>query len=173
MAAMASDQDVARLHNFMKERRLGVIATVGEGSRPEAALMDIAVTPNLEIIFETTAATRKSVNLARNPRVCFVIGWHNDQTLQYDGLADQPQGAQLDRIKAFYLSAFPQKASHEFWPGNDYFRARPRWIRLSNYNIPRQIEEFEFPAIENQYPALRQSWWRGFRDSWGREKQRN
>ncbi len=173
MAAMASEQDIARLHNFMKERRLGVIATADESGHPEAALMSIAVTPNLEIIFETTAATRKSVNLARNPRVCFVIGWQSDQTLQYEGLADQPAGAELDRIKAFYLSVFPQKTSHEFWPGNDYFRVRPRWIRLSNYNIPRKIEEFDFPAIENRYPALRQGRWRRFRDSWGREKQRN
>lgn len=173
MAAMASEQDVARLYDFMKERRLGVIATADENGRPEAALMSIAVTSNLEIIFETTAATRKSVNLARNPRVCFVVGWQNDQTLQYDGLADQPAGAELERIKAFYQSVFPQKTSHEFWPGNDYFRVRPRWIRLSNYNIPRKIEEFDFPTIESQYPALQQGWWHRFRNSWGQEKQRN
>ena len=173
MAVMATEQDVAKLHHFMKERRLGVIATSGEGNRPEAALMSIAVTPNLEIIFETTAATRKSANLARNPRVSFVIGWQGDRTLQYDGLVDRPQGAEFDRIKAFFLSVFPQKTSDEFWPGNDYFRVRPRWIRFSDYNIPRKIEEFDFPVNESQYPALQQGWWRRLRNPRPREKQRN
>jgi hypothetical protein len=173
MAAKASEQDVARLYGFMKERRVGVIATSGEGNRPEAALMNIAVTPNLEIIFETTAATRKSVNLTRNPRVSFVIGWQGDRTLQYDGLVDRPQGAELDRIKAFFLSVFPQKMSDEFWPGNDYFRVRPCWMRLSDYNIPRRIEEFDFPVNESEYPAPQQGWWSRLRSPRPREKQRN
>jgi hypothetical protein len=139
---------------------------------PEAALIDIAVTQDLEIVFETTSATRKFVNLTNNPRVCLVIGWDGDQTLQVDGLVDAPKGREYDRLKAFYLSTFAQKASHEYWPGNDYYRVRIRWARLSNYNMPRKIEEFVFPIDETLYP-LKRGWWSHLRLSRRVSRQHN
>lgn len=153
-----SGQAKGTVYDFVKDRRLAVIATASNTGAPEAALINIAVTPDLEIVFETTSATRKYVNLMRNPRVCLVIGWQDDRTLQLDGLVDGPEGRDYERLKAFYISAFPQKTSHEYWPGNDYYRVRPRWARLSNYNSPRKIEEFSFPLDESLYP-LKRSWW--------------
>lgn len=156
--AIDPGQAKAAVYDFVKDRRLAVIATASNTGAPEAALINIAVTPDLEIVFETTSATRKYVNLMRNPRVCLVIGWQDDRTLQLDGLVDGPEGRDYERLKAFYISAFPQKTSHEYWPGNDYYRVRPRWARLSNYNSPRKIEEFSFPLDESLYP-LKRSWW--------------
>ena len=153
-----SGQAKGTVYDFVKDRRLAVIATASNTGAPEAALINIAVTPDLEIVFETTSATRKYVNLMRNPRVCLVIGWQDDRTLQLDGLVDGPEGRDYERLKAFYISAFPQKTSHEYWPGNDYYRVRPHWARLSNYNSPRKIEEFSFPLDESLYP-LKRSWW--------------
>lgn len=129
---------------FLQAQRCGIIATATSDGRPEAALVDIAATAHGEIIFETTSETRKFGNMRGNPRVAFVVGWDNEQTLQIDGVVDAPSGAELGRLRDFYLSVFPQKASHVNWPGNHYFRVRPHWMRFSDYNMPRSIEEFRF-----------------------------
>ena len=129
---------------FLRSQRCGVIATATSDGRPEAALVDIAATGAGEIIFETTSATRKFGNLRDNPRAALVVGWDNEQTLQIDGIVDAPSGHELVRLQDFYLSVFPQKASHPNWPGNHYFRIRPRWMRFSDYHMPRSVEEFRF-----------------------------
>ena len=140
MASRTRD-DILR---FLQAQRCGVIATATLDGRPEAAFVEIAPTAQGEIVFETTSATRKFGNLRDNPRVAFVVGWEDEQTLQIDGIVDAPQGSELARLRDFYLSVFPQKASHPSWPGNHYFRVRPRWMRFSNYHMPRSVEEFRF-----------------------------
>jgi uncharacterized pyridoxamine 5'-phosphate oxidase family protein len=139
--ASKTRHDVLR---FLQAQRSGVIATAALDGRPEAALVDIATTAQGEIVFETTSATRKFGNLRDNPRVAFVVGWENEQTLQIDGNVDAPAGPELARLRDFYFSVFPQKVSHAHWPGNHYFRVRPRWMRFSDYHMPRLVEEFRF-----------------------------
>jgi uncharacterized pyridoxamine 5'-phosphate oxidase family protein len=129
---------------YLQTQRCGVIATATLDGRPEAALMDIAATGEGDIIFETTSATRKFENLRDNPRVAFVVGCGNEQTLQIDGIVDALLESELARLRDFYLSVFPQKASHPNWPGNHYFRVRPHWMRFSDYHMPRSVEEFRF-----------------------------
>jgi len=147
----------AELFEFMRANGLAVIATASPRGAAEAALLDIAVTPELEIIFETTDATRKFRNLKDNPRVALVVGWDNDQTLQYEGLVDEPLGREQERITAHYFSVFPQKLSHRNWPGNHYFRVRPAWIRFSNYNSPRTVEEHQFALPDEGKAEARDS----------------
>lgn len=135
-----------KLYEFIRARPLAVIATADKAGKPEAALINIAVTPDLEIVFETTSATRKFVNLETNPEVALVVGWEGEQSLQYDGIADQLEGTALDRFRSEYITCFPDKDSHQYWPGNSYFRVRPLWIRFSDYDPPRRIEEYRFPV---------------------------
>lgn len=152
-----SDAKRKELFDFIAERRMGVIATVDAEGRPEAALMNLAVTPSLEILFETTNQTRKFANLARNPAVALVVGWNDERTLQYDGIAEKAVGAVAAVAREAFLAAFPEKASHQFWPGNDYFRVRPRWIRFSSYYNPRSVAEYSFPLAEPK-PRRRPFW---------------
>lgn len=135
-----------KLHDFIWARGQGVIATTGSAGQPEAALMDIAVTPDLQLIFETTDQTRKFANLRARPGVAFVIGWDGNETLQYDGIAEEPEGRALAEARKLYVAAFPEKISHLNWPGNHHFRARPVWIRFSSYYSPRTVEEYRFAA---------------------------
>jgi hypothetical protein len=149
-----------KFHAFIHARSLAVIATTGPDGKPEAALMNIAVTPELEIIFETTDATRKFANLKTNSRVSFVIGWDGDETLQYDGVTERLEGRALEEARARYVSVFPQKLSHQNWPGNHYFWARPLWIRFSNYQLPRKVEEYRFRPDAAARARTRAPWWR-------------
>lgn len=55
--------NVEEVFQFMNGESLAVLATATENGQPEAALMGFAVTPGLEIIFDTVKSSRKSPNL--------------------------------------------------------------------------------------------------------------
>src|SRR5215467_12931052 len=95
------------LVEFIRSRALGVVATIAPGGAPESALVNLAVTDELELVFYTLQETRKCQNLRRNPRAAAVIGWDDERTLQYEGVADEPRGAELDRLKDIYAIARP------------------------------------------------------------------
>ncbi|HJR57248.1 MAG TPA: pyridoxamine 5'-phosphate oxidase family protein [Rhizomicrobium sp.] len=141
MLPLTSDKK-AQLHGFITRRRLAALAYDGPRGGPQAALMNIAVTPDLEIVFETTCYTRKFMPLERDPRVALVIGWDGQETLQYEGMATRPEGRGRELARDTFVAAFPRKAPDEFWPGNAYFLVRPCWLRFSSYYQPRFTEEY-------------------------------
>jgi len=64
---------------------------------------------------------------------------------QYEGVADFPTGEELRRIKSVYFTAFPDGPARQAWPGITYVRAKPLWVRFSNFNIsPPEISELSF-----------------------------
>ena len=136
---------IEELCQFVRERKLAVVATVSAAQTPEAALVGIAVTSDLELVFDTIESTRKCQNLRNRPEIAVVIGWDGEITLQYEGQADEPEGRALDRCKAAYFDAYPDGRERERWPGITYFRVRPKWVRYSDYaKEPPQIVELSF-----------------------------
>jgi hypothetical protein len=139
-------------YQFIRARRFAVISTTMEDGWPESALIGIAVSRELEIIFDTTDATRKCANLRRDPRASLVIGWRGDylahtggyQTMQYCGTACELKGMELERFLPTYFNAHPEGHAREGWPGLTYFRIRPHWLRYSTYYRPRTIAELTF-----------------------------
>ena len=132
------------LYGFMTTFRYGVLSTVAKSGAPEAALVGLAATPELELIFETLNTTRKYENIQRNSRVAAVICWGDERTLQYEGIADEPDEFAVEAFKKVYFAILPENKSHDGWPGLTYMRIRPSWIRLSNYGTPWSVEEFRF-----------------------------
>ena len=118
---------------FLRKHRLAVEASVAATGAPQAAVVGIAVSDALELVFDTTADTRKCQNLRRDPRVAFVIGWDEEQTVQYEGLADEPAGDERARVQALYFAAFPDGPTRLGWPGITHFRVRPTWVRYSDF----------------------------------------
>jgi Pyridoxamine 5'-phosphate oxidase len=105
----------------------------------------IAVSPRLEVFFDTVDSSRKIANLRRDPRVSFVIGWENEQTLQFEGVADEPKGDALLELKKVYYAAWPDGPEREKWKGITWCRVTPNWLRFSSYIDPQLIEEMRFP----------------------------
>ena len=103
-------------------------------------MVGYAVTDELEIVFDTLASTRKLKNLRRDPRIALVIGWDAEQTLQVEGLADEPSGETLTRLKRRYFEAFPDGIERERWPGICYVRVRPHWARFSDFRDGSVLE---------------------------------
>jgi hypothetical protein len=122
----------------MRQHRLAVEASVSTAAAPQAAVVGIAVTDRFEIVFDTLASTRKADNLRRNPRIAFVIGGTQDgdeRTVQYEGIADEPAGAELERVKAAYYEVYPDGPARLTWPGLVYVRVKPEWIRYSDFGV--------------------------------------
>jgi hypothetical protein len=136
----------ADVYLFISKQKLGVLGTLSSGG-PQAALVGIAVTPELEIIFDTVNTSRKFHNLMSNPRCSFVVGWEGEVTAQYEGQAGQPEGVALARYQQAYFAQWPECRSHLSWPGITYFVVQPYWIRYSDFDQnPPCIEVFTFDA---------------------------
>src|SRR5690348_6671328 len=133
------------LLSFLRAHRLAVQATASLDGAPQAAVVGYAVTDNFELVFDTLESTRKAQNLRSNPQLAFVIGGlkkADERTVQYEGIADEPEGEELEQLKKIYYAVFPDGPSRLSWPGLIYVRVRPRWIRYSDYNSePPQIVE--------------------------------
>ncbi len=123
----------AELLAFIRPIQHVVLATVTPDEKPEAAVVGIVVTDALELFFDTSNRSRKCQNLRVNPNVAFVIGWDDSQTVQYEGVADEPTGEELRKLKQLYFARFEQGPARESWPDITYFRVKPRWARYSDF----------------------------------------
>src|SRR5438270_9402413 len=104
----------------MRSQRLAVQSSSGPNATIQAALVGIAVTDAFELVFDTVSTTRKMINLRARPQIAFVLGgWDSgdERTVQYEGIADEPSGPELERVKAAYFAAWPDGPSRAAWPG--------------------------------------------------------
>jgi len=131
----------ADFHAFLRQHRLAVLSTVCEGA-PQAALVGIAVTDALEIVFDTIIGSRKFANLLADPRVALVAGWDYGQTVQVEGTAEPIADEELAAYKDVYFAVWPDGRERERWPDIAYVRVRPRWLRFADYGrAPPRIHE--------------------------------
>ncbi len=138
--------DLPTLYSFMAANRYGVVSSSSPGGTPQSALVGIAVTPSLQIIFDTVSSSRKYLNLTALPACSLVIGWAGEQTLQYEGVATQPTGPRLESLLDLYFAVWPECRAHLTWPDIAWFVIEPRWIRFSDYDQrPPFIQELSLP----------------------------
>jgi sulfate adenylyltransferase large subunit len=123
----------AELLAFLRGHRLCVQSSASESGAPQAAVVGFAVSDDLEIVFDTLGTSRKMANFRRDPRVAIVVGWDDEQTAQLEGIADEPQGAELARLKAVYFQAYPDGVERQSWKDITYVRVRPTWARYSDF----------------------------------------
>lgn len=139
--------DRSDIHSFMAQFRYGVVSSIASDGTPQSALVGIATTPALEIIFDTVKTSRKYPNLIERPSCSFVVGWAGEQTVQFEGVAFEPAGEELKRYQETYFAAWPDGPARMSWPGITYFVVRPRWVRYSDFDqSPRLIVEIDFSA---------------------------
>ena len=137
----------AELLSFLQSHKVAVQASVSPDGTPEAAVVSIVVTDSFEVFFDCTTVGRKVTNLRANPKIALVIGGTvpgDERTVQLEGVADEPSGKDLDRLKKVYFKTYPDGRGREKWPDIAYFRVKPTWVRYSDYNqIPPVIVEFD------------------------------
>ena len=121
------------LYAFMAAHRWAVEATVTPSGAPQAAVIGFAATEDLVLVFDTLKTSRKYRNFLTSPTMALVIGWDDAQTLQIEGIADEPEGSDLDRLKARYFEVFPDGREREAWKDIAYIRVKPNWFRYSDF----------------------------------------
>jgi hypothetical protein len=140
------------LLEFIRTHTNAVQASVSPTGTAQAAVIGIAVTDSFEIVFDSVDTTRKVKNLLLNPSIAFVIGaWTpgDERTVQYEGVVDKPEGAELEHLKSVYYTTFPTGRLRLSWPGIIYLRVRPTWIRYRDFNqVPATILELDAEQIE-------------------------
>ncbi|MBZ5605189.1 MAG: pyridoxamine 5'-phosphate oxidase family protein [Acidobacteriia bacterium] len=133
-----------QIFDFMSNETLAVLGSISPEGLPQAALVGIAVTPDLEIIFDTVKSSRKYRNLTANRAASFVVGTTREITVQFEGVATELSGEDLARYQKIYFAKWPDGPSRLSWPGICYFVVRPRWVRYNNFDRrPPEIVEFE------------------------------
>jgi hypothetical protein len=137
--------DRAAIFSFLIQHRYAVLSSLSKDNSPQSALVGIAISPELEIIFDTLKSSRKYPNLISNPQCSVVIGWQNEITVQYEGRALEPTGHQRNHYQQIYFAAWPDGPSRLARPGITHLVVRPTWLRYSDFNQnPPQISELIF-----------------------------
>ena len=146
----------SELLGFLQGQKVAVEASASADGGPEAAVVGIVVTDSFEVFFDCTTVSRKVANLRANPKIALVIGGTipgDERTVQLEGIADEPKGKDLTRLKKLYFKAYPDGKGREKWPDIAYMRVRPTWVRYSDYKqIPPVIVEFD-PENMGDAPA--------------------
>ncbi len=144
----------AALLSFLRANRYAVEASQSPATGIQAAVVGIAVLDTFEIVFDTLSTSRKAKNLEQDPRIALVIGGVHgeEQSVQYEGVADRPKGAELLELQEHYFRVFPDGRDRLTWPGLIHLRARPQWLRYSDFSVnPPLIVEMtaeELAALE-------------------------
>ncbi len=136
------------LLRFLRAQPWAVEACVNPRGQPEAAVIGVAVTDQLELIFDTLSDSRKATNLRVDRRIALVMGWDDGQTAQIEGIVDEPTGDELQRLKAAYLRRFPDGFERAVHADITYFRVLPVWIRYSDFrSTPPTVIVFDAETL--------------------------
>lgn len=135
----------------MRARGLGVVATVAPDGSPEAALVGLAATDDAELVFDTSRSSRKVANIERQRRVADVVGWDDEVTVQLEGDADFPTGADRDRCLEAYFAQYPDGRERARSANIVHVRVRPHWVRYADYRPDTfGVTEFGLDAVPGQ-----------------------
>ena len=134
----------ADLVDFVRRCSRGVVATLGGGDGPEAALVDVAVTDVGELVFDSRSEARKIAHIAADPRVALVIGF-GDESLQVEGLAEVVTGAARLEYGRQYEAWFPR--ARALVDGFSVVVVTPQWCRFYDAGqVPARIVESDLRA---------------------------
>lgn len=136
--------DKNKVLDFIKKQKLAVLSTIGSIA-PESSVLEFGETNNLEIIIDMFDSSRKYKNLQTNPNVSLVIGWDENITVQYEGVASELFGEEKEKYQKIYWEKNPEAKRWATRERIVYFKISPKWIRYSDLNShPWKIFEFNF-----------------------------
>ena len=139
-------QDMERVRAFIADHHVAVLATVTPDYLPEAAVVGIALYGDgLRLVFGTSNLSRKSQNIQTNARVALVIGWDHGKTVQYEGVASELTGSELETFQSSEMAHMPTVAKYLPPSVSKFFVVEPRWIKFTDVSVsPWEELELKF-----------------------------
>ena len=138
-----------QFRDFLNSHRLAVVATTAVSGQAQSAVIEFGSSEDLKLIFDTYRSSRKYMNLKRDNRASFVIGWDDDITLQYEGAAVELKSEELGMYQSIYFKQVPGAAKFCSDPDVAFFVVTPSWIRLTDLRVtPWRILEKDFKTEE-------------------------
>jgi hypothetical protein len=142
---------------FLRSHRLAVVASLSATGSPQAALVGVAVTNELEVIFDTVSTSRKHANLARDGRAAVTWSGPGEKAVQYEGLAKpvSPTAGEDENYRKVYYDAWSNGRNRLSWPDIAYWRIEPIWARYVDYERSPSSVEFCWqnpPPRSDSYP---------------------
>ena len=135
------------LREYLRKSKVMVVSSLAPGGTPQSAVVGYAVSDALELVFDTLTSTRKYANLRAEPRVAVVV-WDGETTAQLEGVADFPEGDELERLRQVYFGPYPDGRERLAWPGITHVRVRLTWARFSDFTTePPRIVELAAEAL--------------------------
>lgn len=128
------EEQKQKILDFVGGLNIGVVSTVTEKGTPQAAVVEFAMTGDMEVIFNTFTTYRKYANLLQNPHVAFTMGWDHDVTVQYEGLARELSGEEEKKYKEIFARKIHNASKWDAYPETRYFAVKPTWIRYNDLN---------------------------------------
>ena len=122
--------DRAELVAFVRRHARARVATRGPAGNPQTAEYGIAITEDIEFIFETSIHSQKYANLVRFSQVALMVGEGELVVVQSEGIADVLTDAERDRCLRVYFQQFPAQRQRAGERDITYIRIRPRWVRV-------------------------------------------
>ena len=139
--------DTSEFVSFVRKNGLGVVATLGPNGTPQAAVVAILATDLGEVIFGCERSSRKFTNIQRRPEVAVAIGWDSDEvTVQCEGIADEPDGADGERCLKCYTGEYPSEQRLVRSQKLALVRVRMNWIRYADTRRDSYRWEETFPT---------------------------
>ncbi len=141
---MTNEEKKKLILTNLEKYTLGVISTIHENNTPEAAVIGISQKDNLELIFDTFIESRKYKNIKSNPRVAIVVGWDDNITIQFEGIATELREVEREEYLQIHLVKIPSEI-HFIKKGATLFKVIPKWVRFSDFRKePSEIFELYF-----------------------------
>lgn len=134
---------------FLKGKRVCVLATVGENNVPQTAVVHFSHQEDpLEFYFFTSKDSRKAKNALKDSKASVVVGWDEDEfiTVQMDGEVHVLQGEDLQKMQTIHFAKFPSREKFKDDEDSEFLVFTPKWIRYTNIKTsPKTIEEINIP----------------------------
>ncbi len=134
------DDQLKFVADFIRGQALAVVSSIWEG-KPQSAVVAFSQKGDFELIFGTSNTSRKYRNLMADPNTSVVIGWDDDKTVQYEGIATEVSKEETAEYRDIHLTKNPDSATYSLLETQRYFKITPRWIR---YTDIAQDPEFSF-----------------------------
>ena len=133
---------------FLKGMPLCSFATIAEDGSPQIARVAFSVHEGLGVLIGTDAASRKAVNVRRDPHVALEVTDADKRfTVQYEGVATQLTDDEFAALEEEHYRQRPESAPFKDEPGQCHILVSPAFVRFSDCNPhPWVLSEFRFTA---------------------------